>query len=94
MILPIDLKIPNPTKSMEFCEKCGGIIIINENGTAVCAACNHRLKKKPKLQASEKIANKEVITIINEKEETTDPVVEIKCPKCGYVQLFSSPQPF
>ena len=60
----------------------GGIILINEKDKAVCAACGHKLKKKPKLQASEKIANKEITTIINEKEETTDPIVEIKCIKC------------
>lgn len=68
---------------MEFCEKCGGIIIVNENGKALCAACGHRLDKKPKLQASEKIEKKGIITMINEKGERTDPVVEIKCPKCG-----------
>jgi len=66
---------------MEFCEKCGGIIIV-DNDKAACASCGHRLKKKPKIEASEKIEQKEGIHIINEDESNIYPIVQIECPKC------------
>ena len=53
---------------MEFCEKCGGMIVIR-NDKPVCAGCGHRQKKMPKIKAGEKIVQK-------------DSVVEIKCPSC------------
>jgi DNA-directed RNA polymerase subunit M/transcription elongation factor TFIIS len=37
---------------MEFCEKCGGMIMIQEDKVA-CASCGHKPKKKPKIEASE-----------------------------------------
>ena len=66
---------------MEFCEKCGRIILLNE-GKAVCAGCGFKPKKKVKIEASEKVEKHTAIAVINEKEETVYPVVEIDCPKC------------
>lgn len=66
---------------MEFCPKCGGMIIVNGE-KAACAKCSYKLKKKPKLQIVEKIeANKE-IPVINEQESEVKPIVEMTCPKC------------
>jgi DNA-directed RNA polymerase subunit M len=67
---------------MEFCEKCRAIIIV-QNDRAICPSCGHRPKKKPKIEASEKIQNKETIAVIKEKDANTYPVVDIECPKCG-----------
>ena len=39
---------------MEFCPKCGSIIEVKEN-KASCTNCNYKPKKKPKIEASEKI---------------------------------------
>jgi len=66
---------------MEFCERCGGIITVNE-GKAACARCGYKPKKKIKIEASEKIAKKEAIAVINEAASETRPIVQIKCPKC------------
>ncbi|MDO8460792.1 MAG: transcription factor S [Nanoarchaeota archaeon] len=66
---------------MEFCTKCGGLIIISED-KALCASCGHRPKKMPKIKASEKIEKKESIAVIKEEGDSTQPIVEIKCPKC------------
>lgn len=66
---------------MEFCQKCGGIIVIkNEKGA--CAACGARVNKKPKIEVSEKIDNKEMVAVINEEASNTYPIIEIGCPKC------------
>ena len=66
---------------MEFCKKCGGLIVIKE-GQARCAGCNAKTDKKPKLSASEKIKPTEAIKVINENDENTYPIVDMVCPVC------------
>jgi len=66
---------------MEFCEKCGGIIKVEEN-KAACAACGHKLSKKPKIEISEKPNYKDTIEVIREDASNVHPVIEIECPKC------------
>jgi len=72
---------------MEFCEKCGAIIIVKDD-KAVCASCGHRVKKVPKIKASEKIEQKETVAIIKEEVVNTYPVVDMKCPKCKNPQSY------
>lgn len=67
---------------MEFCEKCGGVILVQDN-KAACAGCGHKLKKKPKIETSEKSENKQTIAVIKEEAANTYPMVDIECPKCG-----------
>ena len=66
---------------MEFCEKCGGMIVIKEGKTA-CASCGRKTKKKMKIEAFEKMNKKESIAVINEDASNTYPEVEITCPNC------------
>lgn len=66
---------------MEFCEKCGSVILMRDD-KATCAACGHKLKKMPKIEASEKIAAKESVAVINEEADNVYPVVDIPCLKC------------
>ena len=66
---------------MEFCEKCGGMIVIKED-KASCAGCGSRIKKKPKIKTSEKIKEKEQIVIIKETDNNVYPIVENRCPAC------------
>ena len=72
---------------MEFCPKCGGMILI-EKGKAKCTKCRYRPKKKPKIQSSEKVETKKAVAVINEKESSTEPVVDMKCPKCKNPKAF------
>ena len=57
-------------------------MILIQEGKAKCMSCGYRPQKKPKIEASEKIKEKESIAIINEKESETYPIVEIRCEKC------------
>ena len=66
---------------MEFCEKCGGMILVTVDKDA-CASCGHRLKKKPKIIAGETTKQQEGIAVIKEGSDETHPIVEVKCPKC------------
>jgi transcription factor S len=66
---------------MEFCEKCGGIILVKDK-KAFCAGCGSKQKKKPKIRTSEKIEGKEPIAVIKEKNDNVNPIVDMKCGKC------------
>ena len=48
---------------MEFCPKCGSMILVDKDKIS-CVNCGYRPKKKPKIEASEKIENKGVVPII------------------------------
>ncbi len=66
---------------MEFCSKCGSMIIVEKN-KAICMNCGFKQKKKPKIEASEKLGAKETIPVIREGQDNTNPIIEINCPKC------------
>lgn len=66
---------------MEFCEKCGGVIVLKE-GKAACASCGHKSKKVPKLKTSEAGGEKGKIAVIRDSEDAVYPTVEMRCPKC------------
>jgi DNA-directed RNA polymerase subunit M len=66
---------------MEFCEKCGSVIVVQDN-KAACASCGHKLKKKPKIESSEKTEQKESIAVIKEEAGNVYPITETECPKC------------
>ena len=71
---------------MEFCPKCGSLIMVND-GKAKCAGCGHSPKKKISIKSSEKIEKTKEIAVISEKEKT-HPEVEIDCPKCKHNKAF------
>ena len=72
---------------MEFCHKCGSIIIVKE-GKAVCAGCGAKSQKKPKIEASEKIGKHELVAVINEEADNTYPIVDMTCPKCKHKKSY------
>jgi DNA-directed RNA polymerase subunit M len=72
---------------MEFCPKCGSMIIVKD-GRAACAKCSYKPKGKVKIQASEKIDKSTTVAVINEKELSTNPVVQMKCPQCANKECY------
>ena len=73
---------------MEFCPKCGSMILINDSGRASCAKCNYRPKGNVKIQASEKLKQGKKVAVINEEKLTTYPVVEMNCLECKNKQAY------
>ena len=74
---------------MEFCPKCGGIMIPNGD-VLVCSRCGYKRKigkeekEKVEKMLEEKVEKEEKIIVIDEDEEKkTYPKVKIICPKCG-----------
>ncbi len=72
---------------MEFCPKCGSVILLNDK-KAVCAKCGYKPKGPVKIQSSEKMDNAKTVAVINEKQLNTYPIVQIKCPECKHGEAF------
>jgi len=73
---------------MEFCPKCGSLIIVKDDRKAACAKCGYRPKGKVKIQSSEKMNKSLKVRVIEEKKLTTYPIVEIRCPECKYKEAY------
>ena len=72
---------------MEFCPKCGAILI-QKNKRDCCSRCKYSTKNKIKLKTSEKIGEKKKIDIISEKDVEIHPIVEQECKKCQNKKAF------
>jgi transcription factor S len=57
-------------------------MILIVNNKASCANCGLKPKKKPIIEASEKINYKESVAVIKEGQDNIDPIVDIPCDKC------------
>ena len=66
---------------MEFCPKCGAIIIQKRTKFG-CPQCNYISKGKVKVAVKEKVNAKEVVAVVKEGTGNIAPVIEWICPKC------------
>ena len=71
---------------MDFCERCGGLIIMKDD-RAVCASCGRKSDKKLKIKSSEKIKKQGSVAVVK-KEENVQPIVDMKCPKCKHNKCY------
>ena len=67
---------------MEFCPKCGSILIQKKTRDG-CPRCKYSSKGKIKLKTSEKLDEKKKIDVIKEKESVIHPIIEQECKECG-----------
>jgi DNA-directed RNA polymerase subunit M len=72
---------------MEFCQKCGGMILVTD-GRAACVSCGKKLDKKPKIEASEKMEKAVEIQVVKEEADSIYPEVDMLCPKCKNKKAF------
>lgn len=66
---------------MDFCEKCGGLMLMKEKGSA-CATCGKKSEKKVKIQSSEKTIIAEEIAVVQDGADETNPIIDMICQKC------------
>lgn len=66
---------------MEFCPKCG-CVIVEKNKKFVCPRCSYKSKSKVKIQSSENVKARQEIGIVDDKETNVFPVISAVCPKC------------
>lgn len=67
---------------MEFCPKCGAILIQKRKNYG-CPRCNYASKDKIKIESKEKVNPGRIIAVVKEKDTEVLPEVEINCKKCG-----------
>ena len=68
---------------MEFCPKCGAVLIQKTKNMG-CPRCNYASKNKAqKLRTSEKIDERKETAVFSGKDESILPVINDKCRKCA-----------
>ncbi|MFH1823259.1 MAG: transcription factor S [archaeon] len=67
---------------MQFCPKCGAILIQKTKRFA-CPKCSYASNDKVKLFSCEKMEEKQKIGVLKEKDTNVWPVVTETCPTCG-----------
>lgn len=72
---------------MEFCPKCGSVLVEKKKGFG-CARCKHKSKGKIKIETSEQIQIKPKIGVIKEKDTDVFPVTNAACPKCRNAEAY------
>jgi DNA-directed RNA polymerase subunit M len=75
---------------MEFCKKCGGILVpkkIKGRIVFVCRNCGKKYDKGTDIKVGEKVQTENNIKILEQKEENL-PITENQCPKCGNKEAF------
>ncbi len=75
---------------MEFCKKCGGILVPKKTRTGVvfvCRNCGKKYNKGEYIKVTEKVQRENNIKIIEQKKENL-PTTETQCPKCGNKEAF------
>ena len=68
---------------MEFCPKCGCVLVEKTKGNFACQRCNYKSKNKIKIESSEKIEIKPEIGVIKNKDIDIYPVINAICSKCN-----------
>jgi transcription factor S len=67
---------------MEFCPKCGAILVKKTKNYG-CPRCSYSTKEKVNMKVSEKMEKPSEIAIADSKKSETHPIVDKKCPKCN-----------
>jgi DNA-directed RNA polymerase subunit M len=74
---------------MEFCPKCGAILVLRGDKSS-CARCNYKTKNKINLKVSEKMQKKASVSVVSEKDSEVYPVVDLEepCKNCGHTKAY------
>jgi len=72
---------------MQFCPKCGAILIQKTKNFG-CPRCNYSTKEKVKLETKESMNENIEINVVKEKDMDVLPVVESDCKKCGCKEAY------
>lgn len=72
---------------MEFCPKCGSVLIEKRKNFG-CARCSYVAKGKIKIESSEQLKEKKATAVVKEKDMDVMPVTSAVCPKCGNKEAY------
>ncbi len=66
---------------MEFCPKCGAVLVQKRKKDG-CPRCSYSAKEKVKIKTSEKIEEKKGVAVLKKGTEVF-PIIDEICKKCG-----------
>jgi len=72
---------------MEFCPKCGCVLIEKKKNIG-CPRCSYTTKSKIKIETSEKIEVKPKIGVVRDKDIDVFPIINAVCPKCNNKEAY------
>jgi DNA-directed RNA polymerase subunit M len=78
-------------KGVEFCRKCGTILVPVKKGRSTymtCRKCGYKTKKTIKDIKIKTVEKKKKGIIVLEKDITPLPLTEKMCPKCEHIKAY------
>ena len=72
---------------MEFCPKCGAILMMKKTKVG-CPRCNYVAKGKVDLAITEKIDEKVSVAVVDAKKDNPNPITDFTCRKCGHKKAY------
>ena len=77
---------------MQFCQKCGGILIPKKDGRKTimtCPKCGYKTKDIEETKIAEKITTTKNVEVVDEEQDFSHlPIAEEECPKCGHKEAY------
>lgn len=67
---------------MQFCPRCGSLLLQKRTNFG-CPRCSYTTKEKVKIETTEKLKERQRVSVVKEKDMDVLPTVEEECPKCG-----------
>ncbi|MCK4650316.1 transcription factor S [Candidatus Pacearchaeota archaeon] len=67
---------------MEFCPKCGAILMMKMKRVG-CPKCNYVAKGKVNMEMKEKVDAGVGVAVVLDGKESVNPITDWNCPACG-----------
>jgi transcription factor S len=72
---------------MEFCPKCGAILMMKKSKVG-CPRCNYVAKGKIDMKVKEEVGGKVNVAVVSEKDGEVHPITDYTCLKCGHKKAY------
>lgn len=74
---------------VDFCEKCGSIIMGKKGEKVTCPSCGESNETKVDVKLSQKVGKKTETEIVD-KDNVAEihPITPVECPKCGNSEAY------
>lgn len=75
---------------VDFCDKCGAIVVGKKGEDVKCVACGYIQKATKSVSLSEKIDKKEEREILDSSDDTAEihPTTSEECPECKHDEAY------
>lgn len=75
---------------MQFCPKCGAILVPKKEGSKkfISCSCGYKTTEFEEAKVSEKVKKTEKEVEVIEEEKEIHPITEAECPKCQNNQAY------